>query len=60
MHVDCCPVIEFKRFRISDFREVESQNSRIQLRNYTFSRVLRLLDGVQPNSGIIFREESYK
>jgi hypothetical protein len=27
MHVDCCPVIDFRRFVIREFKEVESGNS---------------------------------
>ena len=38
MHVDCCPVIEFSRFVIWEFGEVESGNSGIQLVRYAFTR----------------------
>jgi len=39
MHVDYCPVIEFGRFVIREFGEVESGNSGIQLGSYAFTRV---------------------
>ena len=60
MHVERCPVIEFGRFVIRKFEEVESGNSRIQLRNYTFSRVTRQLDGAQPGPRTMFKEEASK
>jgi hypothetical protein len=47
MHVDCCSSIDFERFMIQEFGEVESKNSGIQLNNYTFMRVMRQLDGAQ-------------
>ena len=47
IHVDCCPVIDFGRFVIREFGEVEFKNSRIRLESYTFTRVARQLDGVR-------------
>ena len=60
MHVDCYPVIDFRRFVIWEFKEVESGNLGIQLNNYTFTRVMRQLDGAQTGSGIVFKEEASK
>jgi len=39
IHVDCGPVIEFGRFVIREFGEVESRNLGIQLGSYAFTRV---------------------
>ena len=58
IHVDCCPVIDFGRFVIQEFREVEFGNLGIQLRNYTFMRVTRKLDGANPGSETAFKEEA--
>ena len=58
IHVDCCPVIDFGRFVIQEFRKVESRNLGIQLRSYTFTRVTRQLDGAQLHPGTVFKEEA--
>jgi hypothetical protein len=58
--MDCCPVIAFGRSLIREFREVESRNPRIQLNNYTFTRVMMKLDGAQTGPGTMFKEEAYK
>jgi hypothetical protein len=50
-HVDFCPVIDFRRFVIREFGEVESKNSGIQLSIYTFMRVMRQHDGAQTGPG---------
>jgi hypothetical protein len=60
MHVDCCLVIDFERFVIREFREVESENSRIQLSSYTFMRFMSQLDGTQTGLGIVFKHEASK
>jgi hypothetical protein len=60
MHVDCCPVIEFERFVIREFGEVESRNSGIQLSSYTFMRVMRQLGGAKTSPGTVFKEEASK
>jgi len=39
IHVDCGLIIEFGRFVIREFGEVEFGNSGIQLESYTFTRV---------------------
>jgi hypothetical protein len=39
---------------------VESENSRIQLSSYTFTRVMRQLDGAQTGPGTVFKEEASK
>jgi hypothetical protein len=51
---------DFGRFMIQEFGEVESRNSGIQLNNYTFTRVMRQLDGAQTGPGIVFKEEASK
>jgi hypothetical protein len=55
MHVDCCPIINFERFVIQEFGEVESKNSRIQLSNYTATRVMKQLDGAQTSPKNVFK-----
>ena len=60
MHVDCCPVIDFGRFVIREFEEVESRNSRTQLNSDTVKRVLRQLDDAQTSPCTVFKEEAYK
>jgi hypothetical protein len=60
MHVDCCPVIDFGRFMIREFGEVESENSGIQLNSYTITTVMRQLDGAQTGPGTVFKEEASK
>jgi hypothetical protein len=35
-------------------------NLGIQLNNYTFTRVMRQLDGAQTGPGTMFKEEAYK
>ena len=58
MHVGCCLIIEFGRSVIQEFGEVESGNSGIQLRKYTFTRVTKQLVVAQPSLGIVFKEEA--
>jgi hypothetical protein len=41
IHVDCFPIIYFGIFVIQEFSEVESRKTRIQLKNYTITRVMR-------------------
>ena len=41
-----------------EFGEVESGNSRVQLRKYTLSRVTRQRDGAQLDQGTMFKEEA--
>jgi hypothetical protein len=53
-------VIDFRRFVIQEFMEVESGNLGIQLSSYTFTRVMRQLDGAQTSPGIVFKEETSK
>ena len=60
MHVDCCPIIDFGRFVIREFGEVESGNSGIQLNSYTVMTVMRQLDGAQTGPRIVFKEETSK
>jgi hypothetical protein len=60
MHVDCFPIIDFRRFVIWEFREVESRNSRIQLSSYIVTRVMRQIHGAQSGLGTMFREEASK
>jgi hypothetical protein len=60
MYVDCCPVIDFERFMIREFGEVEFESSRIQLSNYVVTRVMRQLDGAQTSPSTVFKEEAFK
>jgi hypothetical protein len=60
INMDCCPVIDFERFVIREFKEVESRNSGIELNNYIVTRVMRHLDGAQIDPGTMFKEEAYK
>ena len=60
MHVDHCLVIDFRRFVIQEFGEVESRNSRIQLGSYIVMRVMRQLDGAQIGPVTMFKEEASK
>jgi hypothetical protein len=60
MHVDCCLLIDFKRFVIREFGEVESENSGIQLSSYTVTMVMRQLHGAQTSPRTVFREEASK
>ena len=60
MHVDCCLVIDFGRFVIREFKEVESGNLGIQLGSYTVTTVMRQLDGAQIGPGTVFKEEASK
>jgi len=46
------------RFVIQEFMEVEFGNSRIQLGSYTFTKVMRQLDGALPCLRIVFKEKS--
>jgi hypothetical protein len=46
MHIDFCLVIDFEKFMIREFGEVEFENSGIQLKSYAFTRVKTQLDGV--------------
>jgi len=46
MHEDCCAVIDFGIFVIQIFGEMESRNLGIQLGRYTFTKVMKQLDGV--------------
>jgi hypothetical protein len=54
--MDGCPIIW--EIHNSEFGEVESGNSRIQLGSYTFMRVMRQLDGALPGPRTIFKEEA--
>jgi hypothetical protein len=47
MHVDFCPVVDFERFVIREFGEVESGNLGIQLNSYIVTTITRQLDGAQ-------------
>jgi hypothetical protein len=60
MHVDCCPVIDFGRFMIQEFRGGGIWELGIQLSNYTITRVMRQLDGAQTGLGTVFKEEASK
>jgi hypothetical protein len=60
MHVDFRPVIDFGRFMIQEFGEVESGKSRFQLNIYTITMVMRQLDGAQIGSGTMFKKEASK
>jgi hypothetical protein len=60
MHVDCCLVIDFGISMIQEFGEVESRNLGIQLSSYTFTRVMRQLDGAQTGPRTVFKEEASK
>jgi hypothetical protein len=54
MHVDCYPIIDFGRFVIREFGEVESEKSRIQLNSYIVTKVTRQLDRAQTGPRIVF------
>jgi hypothetical protein len=60
MHVDCCLVIDFGRFVIWEFGEVESEKLGIQLSSYTITRVMRQLDGAQTGPGTVFKKDAFK
>jgi hypothetical protein len=60
IHVDCCPVTNFGRFVIREFKEVESENLGIQLSSYTVTMFMRQLDGAETGPGIVFKEEAFK
>jgi hypothetical protein len=55
MHVDCFLVIDFRRFMIREFVEVESANSGIQLNSYIVMTIMRQLDGAQTGPGTMFK-----
>ena len=58
MHVDCCLVIDFGKFMIQEFGEVESKNFGIQLKNYIVMTIMRKIDGAQPSLRTMFKEDS--
>jgi hypothetical protein len=60
MYVDCCTIIDFGRFVIWEFKEVESKKLGIQLNNYIITTIMRQLDGAQTGRVIVFKEEASK
>jgi hypothetical protein len=48
------------RFVVQEFEEVESENSGIQLRSYTFTSFMRRFDGALPSPRTVFEEKLLK
>ena len=57
---DCSLAIEFERFVIWEFGEVESKNLGIWIRSYTFMTVKRQLDGALLGPSIVCQREVSK